>query len=111
MNTCNKIITVLLFVDEQIQPEPFRDDYNYIEAVKSFYKYHRTPKNWRDAKRVCAQEGTSLFYPENSDEANAVISFWKPYQTNTPIDDSWVFVGISDIISEGEFETIDGKYF
>ena len=101
---------VFLFVDQQRHFKPHREDYNYVEAVENFYKFHPTPKNWRDAKRVCAQEGASLFYPENSDEANAVIAFWKLYQSNTKTDDTWVFVGLSDIITEGEFETIDGEY-
>lgn len=54
---------------------------------------------------MCALEGASLFYPENDDEAHAVLSFWnatQPYR--------WVYVGISDLIVKGVFETIDGKH-
>ena len=105
------LTTVSLFVDQQRHLKPHREDYNYVEAVENFYKFHTPSKNWRDAKRVCVQEGASLFYPENSDEANAVIAFWKLYQNNTPAYNTWVFVGISDIMYEGEFETIDGKVF
>ena len=54
---------------------------------------------------MCTQEGASLFYPENSDEASAVISKWKLFSP----DSAWMHVGISDIITEGDFKTIDGK--
>ena len=55
---------------------------------------------------MCALEGAILFYAENVDEANAVISYWKGIQPNIP----WVFVGLSDIDVEGSFETVDGTY-
>ncbi|KAF9421847.1 hypothetical protein HW555_002287 [Spodoptera exigua] len=81
----------------------FRKDYKYLEEVEGFYKIHTLHKTWSEAKRVCALEGASLFYPENDDEAHAVLSFWnatQPYR--------WVHVGISDLIVKGVFETIDG---
>ncbi|KAJ8722489.1 hypothetical protein PYW07_003669 [Mythimna separata] len=83
----------------------FRTDYDYIETTKGFYKIHTSEQTWAGAKRVCALEGASLFYAENRAEANAVISWWKTVQPNV----GWAFVGISDIITEGIFETIDGK--
>ncbi|KAJ8725742.1 hypothetical protein PYW08_003925 [Mythimna loreyi] len=97
------------FSHGQVTKATFRDDYTYIEATESFYKFHTTPKNWRDAKQTCEQEGASLFYPVNSNEAGTVITFWKRHQNNTPVDDTWVFIGISDIVTEGVYETIDGK--
>nr|QWY13121.1 IML24 [Mythimna separata] len=83
----------------------FRTDYNYIETTQGFYKIHTLQQTWADAKRVCALEGASLFYAENRDEANAVISWWKTVQPNV----KFAFVGISDIITESVFETIDGR--
>lgn len=67
-----------------------------------------SPKPWRDAKLMCDQEVSSLFYPENTDEANAVISFWKLHQNSTQPNDTWLYVGMSDIISEGVYETVKG---
>ncbi|KAJ8722603.1 hypothetical protein PYW07_003783 [Mythimna separata] len=86
------------------------NDYGYvpIEAL-GLYKFHAVPTKWREAKRVCDTEEARLFYPENSVEANAVISFWKPKQITSQPDDTWVHVGISDIVTEGIYETIDGK--
>ncbi|KAF9790180.1 hypothetical protein SFRURICE_010840 [Spodoptera frugiperda] len=90
--------------DGQRDKKFFRKDYKYLEAVEGFYKIHTLHKTWPEAKRVCALEGASLFYPENDDEAHAVLSFWnatQPYR--------WVYVGISDLIVKGVFETIDGE--
>ncbi|KAJ8722595.1 hypothetical protein PYW07_003775 [Mythimna separata] len=83
----------------------FRYDYHYIESSGSFYKFHVSQQNWRDAKRVCAREGASLFYPQTDDEAQDVIAFWN----STQPDYSQVFVGISSLMVGGVFETIDGK--
>ncbi|KAJ8722616.1 hypothetical protein PYW07_003796 [Mythimna separata] len=83
----------------------FRKDYHYFEAFDSFYKIHLIPKSWSDAKQVCTLEGATFFYPENTDEANAVLSLWK--KTTPSI--KWLWLGISDILVEGVFETVDGK--
>ncbi|KAH9645904.1 hypothetical protein HF086_010103 [Spodoptera exigua] len=58
----------------------FRKDYKYLEEVEGFYKIHTLHKTWSEAKRACALEGASLFYPENDDEAHAVLSFWNATQ-------------------------------
>ncbi|KAJ8722602.1 hypothetical protein PYW07_003782 [Mythimna separata] len=83
----------------------FRNDYNYIKAEDSFYKIHTTPQTWPDAKRVCALEGATFWHPDNEDEANAVISFWNSTQPHI----GWVYVGVSEIMADGMFETVDGK--
>ena len=66
---------------------------------------HMTKLTWADAKRMCALEGASLFYPDNSKEATALISFWTA-RYDTP----QIFLGLSDILVEGLFETIDGMH-
>ncbi|KAJ8732503.1 hypothetical protein PYW07_015102 [Mythimna separata] len=83
----------------------FRKDYVYLDATKSFYKINSLPKNFFDAKRACALEGASLWYPENQEEADAVISYWNSTQH------TWwsVTLGMSDLLVKGLFETIDGK--
>nr|QWY13112.1 IML15 [Mythimna separata] len=83
----------------------FRNDYVYLDATESFYKINSLIKNFFDAKRACALEGASLWYPENQEEADAVISHWNSTQP------TWwaVTIGMSDLIVKGLFETIDGK--
>lgn len=48
---------------------------NRTETVESFYNVHATTKTWFDAKQVYALESATFFYPQNEDEANAVLSF------------------------------------
>ncbi|KAJ8725737.1 hypothetical protein PYW08_003920 [Mythimna loreyi] len=83
----------------------FRKDYTYLEEVKSFYKIHATPRGWSDAKQVCALEAATFFYPENDEEARVVLSFWK--ENKPKIKQIWI--GISDLLVEGVFKTVDGR--
>ncbi|KAJ8722607.1 hypothetical protein PYW07_003787 [Mythimna separata] len=83
----------------------FRDDYNYIEAVEGFYKVHTISQKWAEAKRICALEGTVLWHPDGDFEAQALLSFWK--QNYPKI--TWMYLGISDLLIEGVFQTIEGK--
>ncbi|CAB3254834.1 unnamed protein product [Arctia plantaginis] len=107
---CSKNVFVLLFAvfvlnyaDGQRDKKFFRKDYKYLEATQSFYKIHTLHRTWKDAKQMCALEGASLFYPEDDNEAQTVLAFW-----NTTQPFRWVFIGISDLIAKGVFETIDG---
>ncbi|CAD0196873.1 unnamed protein product [Chrysodeixis includens] len=91
------------FIDGQRDKKFFRKDYTYLEASESFYKVHTLHKTWAEAKKACRAEGTTLFYPENEQEANAVVSFWnstQPFQ--------FIYIGISDLVAKGVFETVDG---
>ncbi|KAJ8725741.1 hypothetical protein PYW08_003924 [Mythimna loreyi] len=83
----------------------FRNDYTYMDELKSFYKIHTVPQTWADAKRVCALEQATFWHPDNDDEANALLSFWNRTKPNI----EWMYVALSDLFVEGVFETIDGK--
>ncbi|XP_047021711.1 uncharacterized protein LOC124631386 isoform X2 [Helicoverpa zea] len=84
----------------------FRKDYSYLEDTESFYKFHTLLKTWSEAKKLCALEGASLFYPQNDHEAHIVISYWNATQPHHAI-----LLGISDLIVKGVFETIDDYVF
>ncbi|KOB77180.1 C-type lectin 10 [Operophtera brumata] len=71
--------------------------------MESFYKIHTLHKSWKDAKKVCALEGASLFYPKDQREADEVV---KVFNETTPF--HWVFIGVSDVMSKGVYDTIDG---
>ncbi|XP_075969750.1 C-type mannose receptor 2-like [Anticarsia gemmatalis] len=81
----------------------FRKDYEYIDSTQAFYKIHTLGKSWSDAKRMCSLEGATLFYPENEDEAISVVEYLNSSQPFRH-----VYVGISDLVAKGVFETIDG---
>ncbi|KAJ8732163.1 hypothetical protein PYW08_014893 [Mythimna loreyi] len=108
---CNRILFVFILYfalnlsHGQKDIKFFRNDYIYLEATESFYKINSLNKNFFDAKRACSLEGASLWYPENKEEAEAVISYWNSTQP------TWwsVTLGMSDLIVKGLFETIDGK--
>ena len=101
------MITIFFFAVEHKSKPIFRTDYTYIEASQAFYKMHTTPKNLADAKRVCALEGASLYYPEDTVEVKAVTEFWEKIQPSIP----WVYIGISAMIAKGVFRTTDSTYF
>ncbi|XP_059057059.1 macrophage mannose receptor 1-like [Achroia grisella] len=82
----------------------FRRDYKFLEDTQSFYKIHTLARTWQDARRTCKLEGGSLFYPENEEEANAVIKMWT--DTQSVIDH--IFIGISSLLAKGVFVTVDG---
>ena len=104
---CLSFTIAFIFAGVHIDRKFFRTDYSYIETVDSFYKIHMIEQTFTDARRMCAVEGASLFYAESDDEADAVIEFWNKTH---PSGDWTVFVGLTDIMSEGVFETIDGTY-
>lgn len=84
----------------------FRKDYKYLEGPQSFYKLHTIHRNWQDAKKRCSMEGAKFYYPENAAEVNDVITYWNQTQQF-----HWIYVGISDLLSKGAFETYDGNEF
>nr|QWY13104.1 IML7 [Mythimna separata] len=103
------VFLVVCFLSEfsygQRDKKFFRKDYTYIESEQSFYKVHLVANTFNEAKRICALEGSMLFYAEDVKEFKAVASFWQRTQPHIP----WVFVGLSDQMSEGIFETVDRR--
>lgn len=93
-------------LDGQAHQKFFRKDYTFLEDAQGFYKIHTIHKTWQDAKKQCQMEGASLFYAEDEIEADAVQSLWNRTQPQF----AWVYVGISDLLAKGVFETIDGQY-
>lgn len=76
-----------------------------MEDTSSFYKIHTIHKTWDQAKKRCALEGATLFYPEDQNEADVVLAHMNETQ---PLF-GWVFVGISSKLAKGVFKTVDGK--
>ncbi|XP_050558947.1 C-type mannose receptor 2 isoform X7 [Spodoptera frugiperda] len=83
----------------------FRPDYTYIAQQQSFYKVHLPEMTWFEAKRICALEDASLFYPQNEEEAKDVLLFIK----NTKLPIHSIYLSLNDLDIEGMYQTIDGK--
>ncbi|CAH2086311.1 unnamed protein product [Euphydryas editha] len=103
---CFIVVVILQYISQMTYSQPsvnfFRKDYKYIEETKSFYKIHTLHRTWQDAKEKCAMEGATLFYPDDDDEVNAVISYWNETQ---PF--AWVYIGVSTPNVRQVFETVD----
>ncbi|XP_068629452.1 macrophage mannose receptor 1-like [Battus philenor] len=106
-----KYLFILLFIQIAVQftygqqaIKHFRDDYKYLEATQSFYKIHTIHKTWESAKRKCSLEGAMLFYPEDQNEADQVLSYMKETQPQF----AWVFIGVSSKLAKGVFKSVDG---
>lgn len=74
-------------------------------VVDNFYKIHTIHRTWAQAKARCAMEGAKLFYPQDANESEGVLSFLTETQ---PFKE--VVIGISDTLSTGVYETIDGEF-
>lgn len=106
VSLCVVIAPNFSVLDGQAHQKFFRKDYTFLEDAQGFYKIHTIHKTWQDAKKQCQMEGASLFYAEDEIEADAVQSLWNRTQPQF----AWVYVGISDLLAKGVFETIDGQY-
>lgn len=82
--------------------------YTYIPALKSFFKYYDYKKDWVNAVKECAFEGADLWVPETEEEFKNIKSYW---QNRVHSNKTYMYLGISDRVIEGKFETIDGKCF
>ena len=51
-------------------------------------------------------EAATFFYPETAAEAAAIISYGRKTKPNI----KRVWIGVTDMLVEGEFETVDGTY-
>lgn len=102
----NRFFFIVPDLDGQHDRKFFRDDYAYLQETRSFYKVHSSAKTWVDAKRLCALEGSKLFYPDDLNEVNVVLSYLDRKQPATPT----VFVGISSRLAKGVFLTVDGEF-
>ncbi|XP_047512060.1 macrophage mannose receptor 1-like [Pieris napi] len=82
----------------------FRPDYEkYMPETDSFYKIYTQHKTFDDAKETCELDGAELFYPEDEDEAKAVISYWQETQRF-----HWIIIGVYAPFVPDVFVTIHG---
>ena len=73
----------------------------YEEGTDAFrYKFHDEKKTWQEAKRKCGMEGANLAMIKSKETREYV-------ETKYVSPDMWI--GLSDLRQEGEFEFLDGS--
>nr|P26305.1 RecName: Full=Hemolymph lipopolysaccharide-binding protein; Short=LPS-BP; Short=LPS-binding protein; Flags: Precursor [Periplaneta americana]BAA00616.1 lipopolysaccharide-binding protein [Periplaneta americana] len=81
-----------------------------LSAVLGYYKFHKTPKTWDEARIICQQEGGHLVIINSEDESKVLQNlFSKVTKTEGATNNDYIFIGIHDRFVEGEFITIFGK--
>ncbi|XP_026329053.1 secretory phospholipase A2 receptor-like [Hyposmocoma kahamanoa] len=111
MHCSKRVLTFLAILlslrhtsDGQKHKRYFRSDYIYLPISNGFYKVHQQPRNWSEADLICGLEGASLFYPESKAEADEVLKLGRHNNGH-----KLFFVGVHDVLGNGEFKTVDGR--
>ncbi|XP_069695671.1 hemolymph lipopolysaccharide-binding protein-like isoform X2 [Periplaneta americana] len=72
-----------------------------------FYKFHTDFKDFNDAVKACAEEGTHLAIINSDEESDALKPFWDPHpQLYTDWKNNCAYVGFHDKDIEGQYVTI-----
>ncbi|RVE49559.1 hypothetical protein evm_005787 [Chilo suppressalis] len=79
----------------------FRPDYTYYPEAGGWFKVHKVPTNWNEAKLKCYFEGANLASPVN-DQVYAVMRSLMLVQTGP------VFTGVHVLDPAEEFKSIEG---
>ncbi|XP_063529545.1 secretory phospholipase A2 receptor-like [Cydia strobilella] len=79
--------------------------YEYIEGADTWLRLHIAPARWQDALVRCKLEGGVLASPSTIVVTKAMMSMMASYKNVLSLG---VFTGIHDLISEGDFMSLDG---
>lgn len=75
--------------------------------MDGWLRFHDIPSNWNDARLRCELEGGELTWPRNDTQQNILIAMVKKYRP----EQKTFYIGISDVLSRGDFLAIDGEIF
>ncbi|XP_069694779.1 hemolymph lipopolysaccharide-binding protein-like [Periplaneta americana] len=75
-----------------------------------YYKFHKTPKTWDEARKICEEEGAHLVII-NSEEESGILQklFSTVNETIGTSNNNYISIGFHDRFVEGEYITIFGK--
>jgi hypothetical protein len=75
-----------------------------------YYKLHTTPRTWDEAWRRCAEEGAHLAIINSEAEARLLqLLFSRQPKITGSNHNDYAFLGVHDILIEGQFMTIFGE--
>ncbi|XP_075986353.1 macrophage mannose receptor 1-like [Anticarsia gemmatalis] len=98
MKSYISIILIICLASSCLDALRFRCDYSY--SPMGWFKYHKIPLVWKDARLQCHLEGGIMASPSSSSIKNTMMA---------PISEKKsIFTGIHATFSKGHFHTIDG---
>nr|AQY54443.1 immulectin 7 [Hepialus xiaojinensis] len=86
----------------QYMGSQFREDYQLQPDLKAFYKIHRTPLTWFDARTRCDREGAELVAPQSHEEVEMLKTLLEKLDMHEP----FLFLGIHSLFAKGRFVTL-----
>ncbi|KAG6444127.1 hypothetical protein O3G_MSEX003199, partial [Manduca sexta] len=82
----------------------FRPDYEYYASAGGWFKFHKVPAKWYDARLMCDFEGAVLASPINNDVHNVMQSIINKTEHVSP----GVYTGVHNTIISQVFNSIEG---
>ncbi|PSN32344.1 Hemolymph lipopolysaccharide-binding protein [Blattella germanica] len=98
--------TVLIVASVAGPPQKPEPQYEVLFGL-GYYKFHREPLNWNEARKVCEKEGAHMVILNSEKEALALRQLWIPFPKL--FDDwrnNWAYTGIHDTYKDGYYVTI-----
>ncbi|XP_041979952.1 secretory phospholipase A2 receptor-like [Aricia agestis] len=83
----------------------YRADYSYHEGAGGWFKVHKVPAVWNDARLRCELEGAVLASPVNENVTSALIEFMEEAGLDL---ECGMFTGTNARFSKGDYYSIEG---
>ncbi|KAG6444124.1 hypothetical protein O3G_MSEX003207 [Manduca sexta] len=81
----------------------FRPDYEYHASAGGWFKVHKVPAKWHDARLMCDFEGALLASPINVDVSDVMQSIVNKIEPSTG-----VYTGVNNIVTPMMYNSIEG---
>nr|AQY54442.1 immulectin 6 [Hepialus xiaojinensis] len=81
----------------------FRYDYEFSDEINSYFRLHKYPRSWVNARTRCRHEGAQLYTPANGQEAD----FVKLLHEDLHSDFNGIYLGLNAYFSEGDFASTE----
>lgn len=91
-----------------------RYDYEYYPELGIWYKFHKTPTHWGNARLLCKGEKANLAIPKNKNESDIMKLIFAKYPKDTLVGATCkccMFVGFHDHFMQNEYITESGEKF
>ncbi|KAG6442316.1 hypothetical protein O3G_MSEX002289 [Manduca sexta] len=83
----------------------FRSDYTYYSCANGWFKFHKVPAKWQEARLRCSLEGAVLASPINSDVSDVMKRIISEQKCASP---SGVYTGVHNTVTNTEYSSVEG---